>query len=145
MVFGNDREQLEYKLSPCCSPIPGDKVFGFLTINDGIKIHKHDCPNALSMQANFAYRVIKAQWIDSNQPEFNVVLKLSGLDQIGLVNELTKVISNTMNVNITSLSFDTKGGIFHGTISLSVKNNNYVIKLINHLKNMNGIDKVVRV
>ena len=97
------------------------------------------------MQANFAYRVIKAQWIDSNQPEFNVVLKLSGLDQIGLVNELTKVISNTMNVNITSLSFDTKGGIFHGTISLSVKNNNYVIKLINHLKNMNGIDKVVRV
>ncbi|MDP4664990.1 MAG: RelA/SpoT family protein [Flavobacteriaceae bacterium] len=145
LVFGNDREQLEYKLSPCCSPIPGDKVFGFLTINDGIKIHKHDCPNALSMQANFAYRVIKAQWIDSNQPEFNVVLKLSGLDQIGLVNELTKVISNTMNVNITSLSFDTKGGIFHGTISLSVKNNNYVIKLINHLKNMNGIDKVVRV
>ncbi len=145
LVFGNHREQLEYKLSPCCSPIPGDKVFGFLTINEGIKIHKHDCPNALSMQANFAYRVIKAQWIDSNQPEFNVVLKLSGLDQIGLVNELTKVISNTMNVNITSLSFDTKGGVFHGTISLSVKNNNYVIKLINHLKNMNGIDKVVRV
>ncbi len=145
LVFGNDREQLEYKLSPCCSPIPGDRVFGFLTINDGIKIHKHDCPNALSMQANFAYRIIKAQWIDSNQPEFNVVLKLSGLDQIGLVNELTKVISNTMNVNITSLSFDSKGGVFQGTISLSVKNNNYVIKLINHLKNMNGIDKVVRV
>ncbi len=145
LVFGNDREQLEYKLAPCCNPIPGDKVFGFLTINDGIKIHKYDCPNALSMQANFAYRVIKAQWIDSNQPEFNVVLKLSGLDHIGLVNEVTKVISSTMNVNINSLSFETKGGVFNGTLSLSVKNSNYVTKLVNHLKNMNGIDKVVRV
>lgn len=145
LVFGNDREQLEYKLAPCCNPIPGDKVFGFLTINDGIKIHKYDCPNALSMQANFAYRVIKAQWIDSNQPDFNVVLKLSGLDHIGLVNEVTKVISSTMNVNINSLSFETKGGVFNGTLSLSVKNSNYVTKLVNHLKNMNGIDKVVRV
>ncbi len=145
LVFGNDRERLDYKLSPCCSPIPGDKVFGFLTINDGIKIHKHDCPNALSLQSNFAYRIIKAQWIDSSQQEFTAVLKLSGLDHLGLVNEVTRVISNTMNVNINSLSFDTQGGVFNGTITLSVKNNNYVTKLVQHLKNMNGIDKVVRV
>ena len=100
LVFGPEQDKLEYKLSACCNPIVGDDVYGFLTINEGIKVHKKDCPNSLSMQSNYAYRVIKAKWIDSTQQEFKAVLIITGMDFLGLTNELTKVISSNMNINI---------------------------------------------
>ena len=87
-----EQSKLEYKLSPCCNPIPGDNVFGFVTINEGIKVHKTDCPNAISLQSNFAYRIVQAKWIDSTQEEFNAILKITGMDIMGLTNELTKVM-----------------------------------------------------
>ncbi len=145
LVFGIDQDKLDYKLSNCCSPIPGDDVFGFVTINEGIKVHKKDCPNAISMQANYAYRIILARWIDSSQQEFKATLDITGMDTLGLTNELTKVISNNMSVNIQSISLSGEAGIFFGQVSVIVPNNNILKKLIENIKKIDGVDKVTRV
>ena len=145
LVFGKEQEKLNYKLSMCCNPIPGDKVFGFLSIKDGIKVHKKTCPNALSLQSNYAYRIINAKWIDSTQQVFRAVIKLTGIDEKGLVNDITKLISGNMNVNIKSIKFDTDSGTFNGEIAVEVNNNNFVTKLMNRLQKINGIEKVSRV
>ena len=144
LVFGNDEEKLDYTISTCCNPIPGDNVFGFITINDGIKIHKKNCPNALSMQSNYDYRIIKAKWIDSSQEEFTVSIDLTGIDKIGLLSNITKVISENMNINMRKLNLETDGGIFKGNIIISVKTNNLVNKVIEKLKKLKGIEKVKR-
>ena len=145
LVFGKEQEKLNYKLSICCNPIPGDKVFGFLSIKDGIKVHKKTCPNALSLQSNYAYRIIDAKWIDSTQQVFRAVIKLTGIDEKGLVNDITKLISGNMNVNIKSIKFDTDSGTFNGEIAVEVNNNNFVTKLMNRIQKINGIEKVSRV
>ena len=145
LVFGKEEEKLNYKLSSCCNPIPGDMVFGFLSIKEGIKIHKKTCPNAVSMQSNYAYRIMSAKWIDSSQQVFRALIKLTGIDKLGLVNSITKVVSENMNVNIKNINFDTDGGIFNGQISVEVNNNNSVEKLMERLQKINGIEKVFRV
>lgn len=144
LVFGKEEEKLEYKLSNCCNPIPGDSVFGFISVNDGIKVHKKDCPNALQLQSNYAYRIIQAKWIDSSQQDFKAVIKLQGIDNLGLVSEITKEISSNMHVNMQNLNFDSSDGIFSGRITLVVKNNNILNTIIQRLKKINGIDKVSR-
>ena len=145
LVFGAEQDKLDYKLSSCCNPIPGDDVFGFLTINDGIKVHKKDCPNAISLQSNYAYRIIQAKWIDSSQEDFKAVLKITGMDTLGLTNELTKVISNQMHVNIQSISLSGDAGIFNGQVTVVVQNNTILKRLIENIKKIDGIDKVTRV
>jgi len=144
LVFGADQDKLDYKLSTCCNPIPGDEVFGFITINEGIKVHKKDCPNAISLQSNYAYRIIPAKWIDSSQQEFKAILHITGMDTIGLTNKLTKVISDNMNVNIQSISLSGDAGIFKGQIAVIVQNNTILKKLIDNIKKIDGIDKVSR-
>ncbi|SEG07129.1 RelA/SpoT family protein [Flavobacterium urumqiense] len=144
LVFGKDHDKLDYKLSPCCNPIPGDDVFGFVTINEGIKIHKKDCPNAIGMQSNYAYRILTAKWIDSSQEEFKAIINITGMDILGLTNQLTKVISNNMHVNIQSISLNTDAGIFHGQVTVIVQNNTILKKMINNIKKIDGIDKVTR-
>ncbi|MGB0896252.1 MAG: RelA/SpoT family protein [Flavobacteriaceae bacterium] len=145
LVFGKEEEKLNYKLSSCCNPIPGDKVFGFVTVSDGIKVHKNNCPNAVSLQANYAYRIIKAKWIDSSQQEYYADLVITGIDQLGLVNNLTMIISNNMNVNIKKISFETDDGVFTGHITVSVKNKKTIDKLIDNIQKISGIDRVKRV
>ncbi|WNH11846.1 RelA/SpoT family protein [Thalassobellus suaedae] len=145
LVFGKEEEKLDYKLSNCCNPIPGDDVFGFLTVTEGIKVHKKNCPNALTLQSNYAYRIMLAKWVDSTQQEFAAQITITGIDHIGLVNDITKVISGNMHVNMKSLSFDSDDGLFSGKISVVVKNKTLVKKLIEKLKKINGIDKVTRV
>ena len=145
LVFGSDEEKLEYKLSACCNPIQGDTVFGFLTINEGIKVHKINCPNSLSLQSNYAYRIINAKWIDSSQQEFTIIINISGIDTFGLANSITKVISDNMNVNMKKLNFETNSGVFSGSITMSVKSNNYAIKVMNKIKKLNGVEKVKRI
>ena len=145
LVFGAEQDKLDYKLSTCCNPIPGDDVFGFVSINDGIKVHRKDCPNAISMQSNYAYRIIQAKWIDSSQEEFKAVLKIKGMDILGLTNNLTKVISSQMNVNIQSISLSSEAGIFNGQVTVVVQNNTILKKLIDNIKKVDGIDKVTRV
>ena len=145
LVFGKNEDKLDYKFSSCCNPIPGDKVFGFITINEGIKIHRIDCPNALSLQSNYAYRIMQAKWIDSTKQEFKASLNITGMDTLGLTSELTKVISNEMNVNIQSISLSGDAGIFEGQLTVIVQNNNILKKLIDNIKQIEGVDKVTRV
>ena len=145
LVFGKEEEKLNYTLANCCNPIPGDKVFGFVTINDGIKIHKKNCPNAVSLQSNYAYRILQAKWIDSSQQVYTSQITLSGIDNLGLVNGITKLISENMHVNMKSISFSSDDGVFTGKITVEVKNQAMLKKLIDNLKKINGIDKVTRV
>ena len=145
LVFGVDQDKLDYKLSSCCNPIPGDEVFGFVTINEGIKVHKKDCPNAISLQSNYAYRIIVAKWIDSSQQEFKAILDITGMDSLGLTNELTKVISSNMHVNIQSISLSSEAGIFKGQVAVIVQNNTILKRLTDNIKKIDGIDKVIRV
>src|SRR5690606_17962179 len=145
LVFGKEEEKLEYKLSPCCNPIPGDDVFGFISVNEGIKVHKKTCPNAIALQSNYAYRIISAKWIDSSQEEFTAEIKLTGIDNLGLISKITEVISGNMHVNMRNINFSTDGGTFSGKISLLVKNNSILKKVIDNLKRINGIDKVTRI
>ncbi|WP_297765747.1 RelA/SpoT family protein [uncultured Muriicola sp.] len=144
LVFGKEEEKLEYKLSQCCNPIPGDTVFGFISVNDGIKVHKKNCPNAISLQSNYAYRIISAKWIDSTQEEFTAEIKLTGIDNLGLINNITEIISDNMHVNMKNLNFDTDSGTFTGKITVVVKNKDILKKLIQNLKGVPGIDKVSR-
>jgi len=145
LVFGKTQDKLDYKISSCCNPIPGDEVFGFVTINEGIKVHKKDCPNAISLQSNYAYRIMQAKWIDSTQQDFKATINIMGMDTLGLTNELTKVISNNMNVNIQSISLNGEAGIFKGQVSVIVPNITILKKLMDNIKKIDGIDKVTRV
>ena len=144
LVFGKEREELQYKLSPCCNPIAGDKVFGFVTINEGIKVHKHNCPNSVSLQSNFAYRIVPAWWIDSSEQEFTAELVLHGIDQQGLVNQVTRLISNSMNVDIKKINFQTEEELFKGTLTMRVNNKQTLKKLKKRLLKITGIEKVAR-
>ncbi|HSP41060.1 MAG TPA: RelA/SpoT family protein [Gillisia sp.] len=144
LVFGKEEEILDYKLANCCNPIPGDNVFGFITVSEGIKVHKKDCPNAIQFQSNYAYRIIQAKWIDSTQQDFKAVIKLTGMDNLGLVSEITNEISKSMNVDMRSINFESSEGLFSGKITVIVKNNSILNTLISHLKKINGIDKVSR-
>tara|TARA_B100000579_G_C22846972_1_gene864982 strand:+ start:2376 stop:4580 length:2205 start_codon:yes stop_codon:yes gene_type:complete len=144
LVFGKEKEILKHSLSPCCKPIAGDPVFGFVSLKEGVKVHKKDCANALSLQSNFAYRIIKAKWVDSSADEFTAILKLSGIDNMGIVSNVTQSISGDMNVNINKLSFDSEDGIFTGLISVNVKNKTILNKLINTILKVKGVDKVLR-
>ncbi|MEA1785094.1 RelA/SpoT family protein [Arenibacter sp. GZD96] len=145
LVFGKEEEKLPYKPSQCCNAIPGDEVFGFVSINEGIKIHKKNCPNAIALQSNYVYRIISAKWIDSSQEEFTAEIRLSGIDNLGLISNVTEIISGLMHVNMRNLNFSTDGGTFTGKITVVVKNNAILNKLIDNLRRLNGIDKVTRI
>jgi len=144
IVFTKDDEKLDYALAKCCNPIPGDNVFGFITVQEGIKVHKKSCSNSISLQSKFAYRIITAKWIDSSQQDFNSIIKIKGIDNRGMVSEITRIISNNLNINMKKMSFDTVENIFLGTITLQVKNKNILDNLISKLKKINGIEKVKR-
>ena len=153
-VRGNENEiiigegadpNLDYKLAPCCNPLPGDQVFGFITINDGIKIHRNNCPNARQLRANYAYRILAANWKDYKRDAFITGLKFIGIDNVGLVKELTTIISDLEKVNMKSLNFDSKDGVFEGNIMLYVYDKNHLENLIRKLRNIEGIEKVVRI
>ena len=144
LVFGKEKKLLTYTFATCCKPIPGDSVFGFITVNEGIKIHHKECPNALALQSNFAYRILKSKWIDSSSEEYTAILKLTGIDEKGLVNEVTKMISNNLNIYINKINFDSDDHFFTGIIHLSVPNKNILNKLVQNLSKLKGIDKIVR-
>lgn len=144
LVFGKEEQKLDYTLSTCCNPIPGDPVFGFTTVKEGIKVHKQNCPNAISLQSKYSYRILTAKWIDSSVRDFKANLELTGIDKMGLVNSITREISEHMHVNMRHLNFTTNDGIFKGSITVIVQNKTHLENLIVNLKKLSGIDKVIR-
>lgn len=145
LVFGMDEEHLDYTLATCCSPIAGDKVFGFITINDGIKIHKENCPNAVTLQARYAYRIMKAKWIDSKQQDFKAILLIKGIDNIGIINQVTKMISTDFNINIRSINITGDAGMFEGKITITVHNQMQLDGIVKKIKGIEGISSVSRI
>ncbi len=144
LVIGENLQKFDYKLSPCCNPIPGDDVFGFITINEGIKIHRINCPNAIQLLSNYAYRIVKAKWTSPELIAFLAGIKITGIDEVGIVNNITKIISDELNVNMRSISFDTNDGTFEGTVMVFVHDTNHLTALMKKLQTVNGVLTVTR-
>lgn len=135
---------VDYVLSICCNPIPGDDVFGFVTVSEGIKVHRTSCPNATELMSNHGHRVIKAKWTSQQELSFATGLKIIGTDRVGLINDVTGIISRELKVNMRSLAIDTDHGIFEGTIKLYVNDTRHLDKLITKLEKVEGVEKVNR-
>ncbi len=144
LLIGEDMQKLDYKLSNCCNPIPGDDVFGFITVSDGIKIHRTTCPNAAKLMSNFGYRVVKAKWTSQKELAFLTGLRIRGIDDVGLINQLTTVISHDFKVNIRSITIDSNEGIFEGAIMVYVNDTQHLENLIKKLKQVKGVTSVTR-
>ncbi|HLW19867.1 MAG TPA: bifunctional (p)ppGpp synthetase/guanosine-3',5'-bis(diphosphate) 3'-pyrophosphohydrolase [Cyclobacteriaceae bacterium] len=144
LLIGEDMDVVDYVLAKCCNPIPGDDVFGFVTVNEGIKIHRTSCPNALELISNHGNRVIKARWTSQQQIAFLAGLRIVGTDRVGLINDLTKVISDELKVNMRSITVDSDSGIFEGSIKLYVHSTNHLDNLIENLSTVPGVIKVTR-
>jgi GTP diphosphokinase / guanosine-3',5'-bis(diphosphate) 3'-diphosphatase len=145
LVFGNDEQQLEYTLSKCCNPLPGERVFGFITTAEGIKIHRHDCPNAVMLQGRFANRVMKATWTTTERTKVTVNIEITGADRVGLVNDVTKIISSDLNINIKAISFSVDDGLFTGQLTIEVADKVGLTDTINNIQALEGINSVNRV
>ena len=145
LMIGDDLKKLDYNLSSCCNPIPGDDVFGFVTELEGIKIHRVNCPNAVKLLSNYAYRVVRAKWVNDKLISFLAGLKITGTDEIGIVNNITNVISSENHVNMRAINFDTDGGVFEGTIMVYVHDTKHLNHLKSNLKKIKGVNRVERI
>ncbi|MDQ3537144.1 MAG: RelA/SpoT family protein [Bacteroidota bacterium] len=144
LLIGEDMDVIDYKLAKCCNPIPGDDVFGFVTVNEGIKIHRTSCPNSIELLSNYGYRVVKAKWTSQKEIAFLAGLKIIGTDRVGLINDVTNIISSELKVNMRSLTIGTDNGIFEGNIMLYVQNTSHLDLLIKKLENVNGVVSLSR-
>jgi GTP pyrophosphokinase len=144
LLIGDDFKGFEYTMAKCCNPIPGDRVYGFITVSSGIKIHRFDCPNSVHMMSKTAYRCIKARWKSDKLVERMAAIKIVGIDQFGLVNKITEIISNQENVNMKSISFDTEDGIFEGRIKVMVLDTEHLEQLSAKFEEVEGVKRVLR-
>jgi len=145
LVIGDNMEKLDYQLANCCNPIPGNEVYGFITVAEGIKIHKTSCPNTVQLMSNYAYRIIKASWIDETEAAFLTGLKIVGIDDVGIVNGITQVISNELSVDMRSISFDSHDGVFEGRVMVLVQDTLHLTNLISNLKKVSGVKKIEKI
>ncbi len=143
LVIGEDRDKIEYRVAKCCSPMPGDDIFGLVTINRGVSIHKTDCQNAVDLMAKFGHRIIRTRWASMTTELFDINLKVIGSDRVGLVSDVTKIISRK-GLNITAITFSTTEGVFEGNISLAVHDLNEVNIVMDDLNQIQDILKVTR-
>ncbi|MDP9961589.1 RelA/SpoT family protein [Chryseobacterium lathyri] len=144
IVFGKDEEKLNYTYAKCCTVIPGDKIFGFITISDGIKVHSDNCPNAINLRAQYDYRVIPAKWVNAESFKNRVKIEIEGLDRMGMINDITTVISGSMGMDMKSMSIESNNGVFTGSINLEVKNKSQLEETFRKLKGIDGVSRVRR-
>ena len=144
LLIGEDLQKIDYKLSNCCNPIPGDDVFGFVTVSEGIKIHRTNCPNAAKLMSNYGYRIVKAKWNSQKELAFLTGLHIMGIDDVGLINSITTVISSDFKVNMRSITVDSDEGIFDGSIMVYVNDTIHLDHLIARLKEVKGVTSVTR-
>ncbi|MFN4007921.1 MAG: RelA/SpoT family protein [Chitinophagaceae bacterium] len=144
IIFGESSDKIMYNLAKCCNPIPGDDVFGFVTTGKGLTIHRTSCPNAAQMMANYGHRVVKTKWAKNKEISFLTGLKIIGLDDVGVINKITNIISGDMKINISALSIESAEGLFEGNIRVFVHDKEELEELVVRLKQLNGIQKVER-
>ncbi|MDO8995716.1 MAG: RelA/SpoT family protein, partial [Sediminibacterium sp.] len=144
IIFGESSDKIMYSLAKCCNPIPGDDVFGFVSTGKGLIIHRTSCPNATQLLANYGHRVVKTKWAKNKEISFLTGLKIVGLDDVGVINKITNVISGDLRINISGLSIDSREGLFEGTIKVFVHDKEELEELVNRLKSLNGIQTVDR-
>ncbi len=144
LLIGEDMDKIDYKLATCCNPIPGDDVFGFVTINEGIKIHRTNCPNAAELMSHYGHRILKAQWASKIEESYMVGLRITGTDRVGIINDVTKIISNELKVNMRSMAFDTIENVFEGNCTVLVHDTRHLNLLVEKLKQVPGVEQVVR-
>lgn len=144
LLIGDEQQKLDYELAVCCDPVSGDDVFGFVTSSGTIKIHRSNCKNAVELLSNYNYRVMKAIWSSKEKKKFSSRLKFTGIDDVGLVHNVTKTISEDLNVNMKSISFDSHDGIFDGLVKVEIHNLYHLSKLMKRLKEVTGVLTVNR-
>ena len=144
IVFNEDDEILDYSMASCCNPIPGDNLFGFVTVVDGIKVHRNDCPNSIQLRSNYSYRILEAKWVNIEEIDFMATLNIKGIDNVGIMNKVTQIISNQMNVNIKSINITSEDGVFEGIITLKVHSVAFLKELTNKLSKVKSITSIKR-
>jgi GTP pyrophosphokinase len=144
IIFGETSDKIMYSLANCCKPIPGDDVFGFITQGEGLKIHRTNCPNAARLLSNYSHRVVKTKWVKNKEISFLTGIKIIGLDDVGVINKITNLISGTLRININALTIEAKDGLFQGNIKVYVHDKDELDDLVIKLKNLTGIESVDR-
>lgn len=144
IIFGESSDKIMYTLAKCCNPIPGDDVFGFVSTGKGLTIHRTNCPNAAQMMANYAHRIVKTKWAKNKEISFLTGLKIVGMDDVGVINKITNVISGEMRINISALTIESRNGLFEGSIRVFVHDKEELDELVERLKQLNGIQSVNR-
>ena len=144
LVIDRNMKGLEYSLSKCCHPVYGDDIFGFVTVNGGIKIHKTSCPNSHELHKRFGYRIVKAQWSGKGVSQYTTILRVVGNDNIGILNNITSIISKEEKIMIRSINVDSSDGLFSGNIVISVEDINRLEKLIKKLGTIKGVKQIRR-
>ncbi len=144
IIFGESSDRIVYNLANCCKPIPGDDVFGFITTGKGLTIHRTNCPNAAKLLANYSHRVVKTKWAKNKEISFLTGIKIIGMDDVGVVNKITNLISGELKINIAALTIEAKEGLFQGNIRLYVHDREELDRLVQKLKELPGIESVER-
>lgn len=144
IIFGESSDKIMYTLANCCKPIPGDDVFGFVTQGEGLKIHRTNCPNAARLLSNYGHRVVKTKWVKNKEISFLTGIKIIGLDDVGVINKITNLISGTLKININALTIEAKEGLFEGNVKVYVHDKDELDELVTNLKSLPGIESVER-
>lgn len=144
IIFGEKSDKIMYTLANCCKPIPGDDVFGFVTTGEGLKIHRTTCPNAARLMANYGHRVVKTKWAKNKEISFLTGIKIVGLDDVGVINKITNLISGELRININALTVEAKEGLFQGNIKVYVHDKEELEELVMRLKQLSGIHSIDR-
>lgn len=144
IIFGESSDKIMYTLANCCKPIPGDDVFGFITQGEGLKIHRTNCPNATRLLSNYGHRVVKTKWVKNKEISFLTGIKIIGLDDVGVINKITNLISGELKININALTIEARDGLFEGNIKVYVHDKDELDELVIHLKKLPGIESVDR-
>ncbi len=144
LVIDQNLKGVDYTLSKCCHPIYGDDVFGFVTVSGGIKIHRMDCPNAPELRKRFGYRIVKAKWSGKGKSQYSTTLRIIGNDDIGIVNNITSIISKEEKIMMRSINIDSNDGLFSGNLVVDVEDTSKLEQLIKKLRNVKGVKQIIR-
>jgi GTP diphosphokinase / guanosine-3',5'-bis(diphosphate) 3'-diphosphatase len=144
IIFGESSDRIVYTLANCCKPIPGDDVFGFVSVGKGLTIHRTNCPNAAKLMANYGHRVVKTKWAKNKEISFLTGVRIVGMDDVGVINKITNLISGELKLNIAALTIEAKDGLFEGNIRIYVHDKEELEELVSRLMQLNGIQTVVR-